>query len=182
LTRHYFQSRKQKESASIKGGFTSAPIQKAGRYHQLARNCSLFGSILAKKMLKVEHIGIAVKQLSVSIPLFEKLLNSPCYKTEQVASENVYTAFFRLGDTKIELLESSDPEGVITKYIGKRGEGVHHIAFEVTDIYTEMARLKGEGFTLLNETPKEGADNKLVCFLHPKGTNGVLVELCMERK
>ncbi len=133
-------------------------------------------------MLKVEHIGIAVNQLSVSIPLFEKLLNSPCYKTEQVASENVHTAFFRQGDTKIELLESSDPDGVIAKYIGKKGQGIHHIAFEVTDIYAEMERLKGEGFTLLADAPKEGADNKLVCFLHPKGTNEVLVELCMERK
>jgi methylmalonyl-CoA/ethylmalonyl-CoA epimerase len=132
-------------------------------------------------MLKVEHIGIAVSQLSASIPLFEKLLNSPCYKTEQIASENVNTAFFRQGDTKIELLESSDPNGVITKYITRKGEGIHHIAFEVADIYAEMERLKGEGFTLLSETAKEGADNKLVCFLHPKGTNGVLVELCMER-
>lgn len=129
-------------------------------------------------MLKTEHIGIAVKDLAISIPLFEKLLNSQCYKTEQVESENVNTAFFRKGETKIELLESTNPNGVIAKFIEKKGEGLHHIAFEVADIYAEMERLKNEGFILLNETPKEGADNKLVCFLHPKGTNGVLVELC----
>ena len=133
-------------------------------------------------MLKPEHIGIAVKDLGISIPLFEKLLNSPCYKTELVETENVNTAFFKAGDTKIELLESTDPDGVIAKFIEKKGEGMHHIAFNVDDIYAEMERLKNEGFTLLNETPKKGADNKLVCFLHPKGTNGVLVELCMERK
>ncbi len=131
-------------------------------------------------MQKVEHIGIAVKDLGISIPLFEKLLQTPCYKTETVAGEQVNTAFFRQGETKIELLESSAPEGVIAKFIEKKGEGVHHIAFAVEDIYTEMKRLKGEGFILLNETPKTGADNKLVCFLHPKGTNGVLVELCQE--
>lgn len=133
-------------------------------------------------MLKVEHIGIAVKGFSTAIPLYEKLLNTPCYKTETVDSEKVNTAFFRQGDTKIELLESTDPEGVIARFIEKKGEGIHHIAFEVTDILTEMTRLQAEGFTLLNETPKKGADNKLVCFLHPKGTNGVLVELCQEVK
>lgn len=133
-------------------------------------------------MLKVEHIGIAVKGFSTAIPLYEKLLNTPCYKTETVDSEKVNTAFFRQGDTKIELLESTDPEGVIARFIEKKGEGIHHIAFEVTDIVAEMARLQAEGFTLLNETPKKGADNKLVCFLHPKGTNGVLVELCQEVK
>ena len=133
-------------------------------------------------MLKVEHIGIAVNNLAQSIPLFEKLLNTACYKTEAVASEQVTTAFFRQGDTKIELLESTDPQGVIARFIEKKGEGIHHIAFEVADIEAEMKRLQAEGFTLLNETPKPGADNKLVCFLHPKGTNGVLVELCMERK
>ncbi|HEY1017540.1 MAG TPA: methylmalonyl-CoA epimerase [Sediminibacterium sp.] len=131
-------------------------------------------------MLKVEHIGIAVKGFSTAIPLYEKLLNTPCYKTEMVDSEKVNTAFFRQGDTKIELLESTDPEGVIARFIEKKGEGIHHIAFEVADIQAEMARLQAEGFTLLNETPKKGADNKLVCFLHPKGTNGVLVELCQE--
>lgn len=133
-------------------------------------------------MLKTEHIGIAVRDLSNAVPLFEKLLNSECYKTEFIAGEKVNTAFFKTGDTKIELLASTDPEGVIAKFIEKKGEGVHHIAFNVTDIYAEMERLKNEGFVLLNETPKEGADNKLVCFLHPKGTNGVLIELCMEKK
>jgi methylmalonyl-CoA/ethylmalonyl-CoA epimerase len=133
-------------------------------------------------MLKVEHIGIAVKSLSESIPLFEKLLNSRCYKTEQVASENVNTAFFQKGETKIELLESTTEEGVIRKYIDKKGEGMHHIAFDVEDIHAEMERLRGEGFILLNEQPKKGADNKLVCFLHPKSTNGVLLELCQEIK
>lgn len=131
-------------------------------------------------MLKVEHIGIAVKGFATAIPLYEKLLNTTCYKTETVDSEKVNTAFFRQGDTKIELLESTDPEGVIARFIEKKGEGIHHIAFEVTDILAEMTRLEAEGFTLLNETPKKGADNKLVCFLHPKGTNGVLVELCQE--
>ncbi len=132
-------------------------------------------------MLKVEHIGIAVKELAISIPLFEKLLNSQCYKTELVESENVNTAFFKSGDTKIELLESVTNDGVIAKYIEKKGEGMHHIAFEVQDIEAEMQRLKNEGFILLNETPKKGADNKLVCFLHPKTTNGVLIELCQTR-
>jgi len=133
-------------------------------------------------MIKIEHIGIAVKDLAVSVPLFEKLLNSSCYKTELVAGENVNTAFFRQADTKIELLESTDADGIIARYIGKKGEGLHHIAFEVADIYTEMKRLQQEGFVLLSEQPKQGADNKLVCFLHPKETNGVLIELCMEKK
>jgi methylmalonyl-CoA/ethylmalonyl-CoA epimerase len=129
-------------------------------------------------MLKIEHIGIAVKELATSIPLFEKLLNSQCYKTEMVESEQVNTAFFQKGETKIELLESTTADGVIAKYIEKKGEGMHHIAFYVADIEAEMERLKNEGFVLLNDKPKQGADNKLVCFLHPKGTNGVLVELC----
>ena len=133
-------------------------------------------------MQNVEHIGIAVKTLAGSIPLFEKLLNSPCYKTEVVKTEGVNTAFFQSGETKIELLESVDPEGVIARFIEKKGEGVHHIAFEVADIEAEMERLKNEGFVLLNDKPKEGADNKLICFLHPKHTNGVLIELCMEKK
>lgn len=132
-------------------------------------------------MLKVEHIGIAVKDFANAVPLFEKLLNSQCYKTEKVESEQVNTAFFRQGDTKIELLESSSEDGVIARFIEKKGEGIHHIAFEVPDIHAEMERLKTEGFILLNEQPKQGADNKLVCFLHPKGTNGVLIELCQER-
>ena len=132
-------------------------------------------------MLSIEHIGIAVKKLSVSIPIFEKLLHTNCYKTEVVASENVETAFLKIGDSKIELLESTTADGVISKFLEKKGEGIHHIAFEVKDIYAEMERLKNEGFVLLNEQPKVGADNKLVCFLHPKGTNGVLVELCMDK-
>ncbi|MEY4332764.1 MAG: hypothetical protein RLZZ196_1502 [Bacteroidota bacterium] len=127
---------------------------------------------------KVEHIGIAVKDLSVSIPLFERLLGSSCYKTETVASEQVETAFFLQNGGKIELVQSTQPDGVIAKYIDKKGEGMHHIAFEVPDIHSEMERLKKEGFTLLNETPKKGADNKLVCFVHPKDCNGVLIELC----
>lgn len=132
-------------------------------------------------MQKVEHIGIAVKDLATAIPVYEKLLNAPCYKTEQVESERVNTAFFRQGETKIELLESTDPAGVIAKFIDKNGEGVHHIAFAVNDIEAEMKRLLNEGFVLLNEQPKAGADNKLVCFLHPRHTHGVLVELCQER-
>jgi methylmalonyl-CoA/ethylmalonyl-CoA epimerase len=131
-------------------------------------------------MLKLEHIGIAVKNLEVSIPVFEKLLNTPCYKTEKVASENVNTAFFRKGESKIELLESTTENGVIARYIEKKNEGIHHLAFEVADIEAEMQRLTSEGFVLLNESPKKGADNKLVCFLHPKNTNGVLIELCQE--
>lgn len=133
-------------------------------------------------MQKVEHIGIAVKKLDEAVPLYEKLLNSPCYKTELVETEKVNTAFFKHGETKIELLESTDPDGVIARFINKKGEGLHHIAFAVADIEAEMERLKKEGFVLLNDKPKPGADNKLVCFLHPKHTNGVLIELCMERK
>ena len=126
----------------------------------------------------VEHIGIAVKNLSISIPLYERLLNSPCYKTESVASEMVNTAFFLQAGAKIELLESSDHASPISKFIDKKGEGMHHIAFEVPNIEAEMERLKNEGFTLLNEVPKKGADNKWVCFVHPKDCNGVLIELC----
>ncbi|MGZ8549197.1 MAG: methylmalonyl-CoA epimerase [Chitinophagaceae bacterium] len=133
-------------------------------------------------MQKIEHVGIAVKNLGVSIPLYEKLLNSLCYKTEIVENEKVNTAFLMVGNTKIELLESTDPEGVIARFIEKEGEGMHHIAFEVQDIDAEMERLRKEGFVLLNEQAKRGADNKMVCFLHPKHTNGVLIELCMERK
>ena len=128
------------------------------------------------------NIGIAVKELSASIPLFEKLLNTNCYKQETVTSENVNTAFFQKGSTKIELLESTVADGVIAKYVEKKGEGIHHIAFEVEDIEAEMERLKNEGFILLNEQPKKGADNKLVAFLHPKTTNSVLIEICMEIK
>jgi len=133
-------------------------------------------------MLKVEHIGIAVKTLADSVPLFEKLLKSQCYKTEVVESENVNTAFFKTGDTKIELLESIEGNGVISMFIDKKGEGLHHIAFEVENIESEMERLKNEGFILLNDKPKKGADNKLICFLHPKSTSGVLIELCEEIK
>lgn len=132
-------------------------------------------------MLKVEHIGIAVKDFTNAIPLFEKLLNSQCYKTEIVEREQVNTAFFRQGDTKIELVQSLSDDGVIARFIEKKGEGIHHIAFEVDDIFTEIARLKAEGFVFLNESPKDGADNKLVCFLHPKNTNSVLIELCMKK-
>jgi methylmalonyl-CoA/ethylmalonyl-CoA epimerase len=132
-------------------------------------------------MKKIEHIGIAVSKLSVSIPLFEKLLNTPCYKTEVVESEQVNTAFFEKDDTKIELVEAYAPGSAINKFIEKKGEGLHHIAFEVDDLAAEIKRLLSEGFTLINEKPKEGADNKMVCFLHPKDTNGVLIELCMEK-
>ncbi len=131
-------------------------------------------------MLKIEHLGIAVAELEKSIPLFENLLNSPCYKTEAVESEGVKTAFFKTGDSKIELLEASRSDSPIAKFIAKKGEGIHHIAFEVADIEAEMKRLAALGFELLNAIPKKGADNKLVCFLHPRGTNGVLVELCQE--
>ncbi len=133
-------------------------------------------------MNKIEHIGIAVKKLSASIPLFEKLLNTPCYKTEVVESEQVNTAFFEKGETKIELIEAYAPGSVINTFIEKKGEGLHHIAFEVDDLEAEVKRLLSEGFNLINEKPKEGADNKLVCFLHPKSTNGVLIELVMGKK
>lgn len=131
-------------------------------------------------MLKIEHLGIAVRGLGQAEKLFASLLNTPSYKTEIVASEQVTTLFFKTGDTKIELLESTAPDGIIARFIEKRGEGLHHVAFEVADIAAEMNRLQSEGFTLLNQTPKKGADNKLVCFLHPKSTNGVLIELCQE--
>ncbi|SIO41221.1 methylmalonyl-CoA epimerase [Chitinophaga niabensis] len=131
-------------------------------------------------MLKVEHIGIAVRSLATSIPLFEKLLNAPCYKKEEVSSEGVTTAFFQQGETKIELLESMMEDSAIAKFLEKKGEGIHHIAFEVADIHAEMKRLEGEGFELIHKVPKQGADNKLVCFLHPRSTNGVLVELTQE--
>lgn len=131
-------------------------------------------------MLKVEHIGIAVKDVAAANELFRKLFGKEAYKSETVESEGVTTSFFQMGETKIELLEATKEDSAIAKYINKKGEGIHHIAYEVADIHAEMARLKEEGFTILNETPKKGADNKLVCFLHPKSTNGVLVELCQE--
>jgi methylmalonyl-CoA/ethylmalonyl-CoA epimerase len=132
-------------------------------------------------MLKVEHIGIAVESLAQSIPLFEKLLNTPCYKTEEVWTEKVRTAFFKKGDTKIELLQAIAEDSVVKKFLEKKGEGIHHIAFEVENLEEEIKRLEGEGFTLLNNKPKEGADNKMICFLHPKNTNQVLIELCQEK-
>lgn len=127
---------------------------------------------------RLEHIGIAVNNLEESNALFEKLLGIAPYKQEAVESEHVMTSFFQAGETKIELLEATDPSSAIAKFIDKKGEGIHHIAFEVADIHAEMERLRYQGFQLLNETPKRGADNKLVCFIHPKGTNRVLVELC----
>ncbi|MBL7817734.1 MAG: methylmalonyl-CoA epimerase [Saprospiraceae bacterium] len=131
-------------------------------------------------MNKIEHIGIAVKSIESSNSVFEKLLGVAHYKMEEVATEGVLTSFFKIGESKIELLEATREDSPIAKFIEKRGEGIHHIAFDVTDIRAEMVRLQDEGFTLLNTEPKRGADNKLVCFLHPKGTNGVLVELCQE--
>ena len=131
-------------------------------------------------MNKVEHIGIAVKDIKASSSLYETLLGVPCYKTELVSSEAVQTAFFKVGESKIELLSATADNSVISNFIAKKGEGIHHIAFEVADILKEMERLKAEGFTLLNQQPKKGADNKLVCFVHPKGTSGVLIELCQD--
>lgn len=132
------------------------------------------------KMNKIEHIGIAVKDLDLSCDLYERLLGVPVYKRETVVSEGVCTAFFQTGESKIELLSALSGKGPIAGFIEKRGEGIHHIAFDVDDIVKEMARLKEQGFTLLSEEPKVGADNKLICFVHPKGTNGVLVEICQE--
>lgn len=133
-------------------------------------------------MKKIEHIGIAVKDLETSNALFEKLLGVAAYKFEAVESEGVTTSFFQTGPNKIELLAATNPESPIAKFIEKKGEGIHHIAFDVDDIVSEIARLKNEGFVVLNEIPKKGADNKLVAFLHPKTTNGVLIELCQEIK
>lgn len=133
-------------------------------------------------MLKIEHLGIAVKDLAESNKVFEKLFGKAPYKLEKVESEGVSTSFFMMGQSKIELLEATNPDSPIAKFIEKKGEGIHHIAFEVSDIYLEIERLKKEGFTPLSEQPKKGADNKLICFLHPKGTNGVLIELCQEDK
>ena len=131
-------------------------------------------------MRKIEHIGIAVKALEISNPIFEKLFGAPPYKSEEVESEGVRTSFFLNGPNKIELLEATNPDSPIAKFIEKKGEGIHHIAFDVEDIEAEIKRLQGEGFVILNEIPKKGADNKLVAFLHPKSTNGVLIELCQE--
>lgn len=131
-------------------------------------------------MKKIEHIGIAVKSIEASNVIFEKLFNTPAYKEEEVASEGVKTSFFQVGPNKIELLEATNEDSPIAKFIEKKGEGIHHIAFDVEDINSEVERLKMEGFVVLNETPKKGADNKWVVFLHPKSTNGVLIELCQE--
>lgn len=131
---------------------------------------------------KIEHIGIAVKDIKKATETYTKLFNQSPYKTEAVESENVITTFFKTGENKIELLEATSEESAIYKFIEKKGEGIHHIAFDVDDIYTEMVRLSKEGFIVLNEQPKKGADNKLVCFLHPKSVNGVLIELCQEIK
>ena len=131
-------------------------------------------------MNKIEHLGIAVKNLDDANDIYAKLFNQQPYKTEAVESEGVATSFFKVGDNKIELLEATSPDSAIAKFIEKKGEGIHHVAFDVTDIYAEMERLRGEGFIILNEKPKKGADNKLVCFVHPKSANGVLIELCQE--
>jgi methylmalonyl-CoA/ethylmalonyl-CoA epimerase len=132
-------------------------------------------------MKRIEHLGIAVDNLATSIPLFEALLNTPCYKQEGVASEGVMTAFFQVGPNKIELLEATNPDSAIAKFLSKNGPGFHHVAFEVEDIEAELTRLKNAGFTLIHESPKDGADNKRIAFLHPKSTNGLLVELCQEK-
>ena len=132
-------------------------------------------------MKRIEHLGIAVDNLATSIPLFEALLNTPCYKQEGVASEGVMTAFFQVGPNKIELLEATNPDSAIAKFLSKNGPGFHHVAFEVEDIDAELARLKNVGFSLIHESPKDGADNKRIAFLHPKSTNGLLVELCQEK-
>ncbi|GGC58685.1 methylmalonyl-CoA epimerase [Pedobacter quisquiliarum] len=131
-------------------------------------------------MNKIEHIGIAVKNIESANLVYEKILGTPSYKQELVQSEQVNTSFFKVGENKIELLEATGPDSPIAKFLAKKGEGIHHIAFDVDDIVSEMARLKAEGFVLLNEAPKKGADQKLVCFVHPKDTNGVLIELCQQ--
>ena len=128
--------------------------------------------------MHIDHIGIAVKDLNDAVDTYEKLLNTPCYKTEMVESEKVETAFFQTGESKVELLGATEQDSVIAKYIEKRGEGLHHVAFEVENIRAELKRLEAEGFTILNNEPKKGADNKWVAFVHPKDNNGVLVELC----
>jgi methylmalonyl-CoA/ethylmalonyl-CoA epimerase len=131
-------------------------------------------------MIRIEHLGIAVKNLDEAEKIYAALLGSPSYKREKVESEMVTTSFFKVGDNKVELLESTDNQSAISKFIERKGEGIHHVAFEVDDIHAEMQRLKNMGFTLLNDVPKRGADNKLICFVHPKSAHGVLVELCQE--
>lgn len=132
-------------------------------------------------MRKIEHIGIAIENMEEAISIYENLLNTKCYKIEEVKSENVKTAFFKIGDSKIELLEATNPDSPIAKYIAKRGTGMHHIAFDVEDIESEIKRLEKLDFQLIQKSPKNGADNKLIAFLHPKSTEGTLVELCQER-
>ncbi|MBO6622398.1 MAG: methylmalonyl-CoA epimerase [Balneola sp.] len=131
--------------------------------------------------MHIDHIGIAVKDLETAVKTYEKILNRPCDKREVVDSEKVETAFFNTGQSKVELLGGTTPDSVINKYIAKKGEGIHHVAFEVNDIHSELDRLRKEGFTVLNEEPKEGADNKLVAFVHPKDNHGVLIELCQSK-
>lgn len=132
-------------------------------------------------MNKIEHLGIAVSNIEESAKIYEKLLGRACYKMEEVESEGVKTAFYQIGESKIELLQATREDSPIAKFIAKKGQGIHHIAFDVTDIYSEIERLKGEGFELINVTPKAGADNKIIAFLHPKSTDGILVELCQEK-
>lgn len=138
-------------------------------------------AFLLNTMRKIEHLGIAVKDLTASSKLYESLLGKASYKTEKVESEGVTTQFFQLGESKIELLEATTPDSPIAKFIEKKGEGIHHIAFDVEDINSEIKRLKAEGFELIHQSPKSGADNKLIAFLHPKSSGGVLVELCQEK-
>ena len=143
----------------------------------------MFGkAFLVNTMRKIEHLGIAVKDLATSSKMYERLLGKASYKTEKVESEGVTTQFFQLGESKIELLEATNPDSPIAKFIEKKGEGIHHIAFDVEDIASEIERLKAEGFELIHQAPKSGADNKLIAFLHPKSSGGVLVELCQEKK
>lgn len=132
-------------------------------------------------MRKIEHLGIAVKSIEESAKIYEALLGSSCYKIEEVVSEGVKTAFYQIGESKIELLEATNEHSPIYKFIEKKGQGIHHIAFDVKDIHAEIERLKAEGFQLINEVPKDGADNKIIAFLHPKSTDGILVELCQEK-
>lgn len=131
-------------------------------------------------MEHIEHLGIAVKDLEVSIPIYEKLLNTKCYKQEEVESEHVITAFFQTSNNKIELLQATSEESAIAKFVERKGEGIHHVAYAVDDIHLEMERLQKDGFRILNDQPKRGADNKLICFIHPKDASGVLMELCQE--
>lgn len=149
-------------------------------YHQLFYNIWIIqtGGLKQQVMNKIEHIGIAVNNLETAKNIYQSLLNTPVYKTETVETEHVTTAFLQTGPNKIELLQATSADSPIAKFIEQKGQGIHHIAFDVDDIVTEMERLKAEGFVLLSDKPKPGADNKLVCFVHPKGTNGVLIELC----